>query len=92
MATLAFGLREDSRTKMKIAGQKISKETLLLAAITDRLSWLVYANTEDAKHNRNKPKSIVEAMLAEDKTADKVKAFRSGADFDAAFLKITGGE
>lgn len=65
---------------------------MLLAAIADRLTWLVYFNTDDAKHNRNKPKSIVEAMIAESNPADKVKAFRSGADFDAAFLKITGGE
>lgn len=30
----------------------------LLAAIVNDLNWLVWAQTKDAKHNRNKPKPI----------------------------------
>ena len=91
MATLALGLREDSRTKMRIAKQKVKIETLLLAAIADRLSVLVYRGTEDAKYKRNPPVSIVNALITEEQT-EKVKAFKSGADFDAEYKRITGGE
>lgn len=58
LGTLAAGLRDDSRIKMKINGVKAGTDTLLLAHILDDTQWLVWSKTKDAEHGRNKPKSI----------------------------------
>ena len=40
-ATLAAGLRDDSRIKMKLSSRKASVDTILLAGIMDRISILL---------------------------------------------------
>lgn len=67
LATLAVGLRENSRIKMKIIGEKIDINTQLLAAIVDRLSILIWQKTEDGHKGRNKPVSILESFNAKPK-------------------------
>ena len=91
-AALSVGLRENSRVKMKIAGVEAGQDTLLLAAIVDRLSLLWWAKTKDAEPGRNKPKSIFEQLTRrpEDEPEKKVTAFRSGEEFRAAWAKATG--
>lgn len=42
LAALSFGLREDSRIKMKIAGVRYVPAELLLAGICDNISMLRY--------------------------------------------------
>ena len=80
IATLAVGLRNDSRIKMRLSGQRFDTDTLLLAAIADRLSWLVYANTKDAKKGKNKPQSILESLLRKPK--EKPMGFTSAEAFE----------
>lgn len=63
LATLAVGLRDDSRIKMHMHGAKISRIETLLAAAVDRLSMLWWAKTEDARSNANRPKSMPIADL-----------------------------
>lgn len=86
MATLACGLRDNSRTKLRIAKQKVSFETLLLATIADRISYLVFKSPEEAKQH-----SIVDKLLSDDQQADSVMSFATGEAFDARFKAITGG-
>ncbi len=62
-ALLASGLRDNSRIKMKISGQKAASEVLLLAAAVDRLGLLLWMNTEDGHKNRNRPKLIAEQFI-----------------------------
>ena len=45
----ALYVRENSRIKMLMSGQKASTEIMLMSAIVDRLSLLVWQNTEDAR-------------------------------------------
>lgn len=58
LGTLAAGLRDDSRIKMKASGVKAGPDTLLLADILDGVRYLLWARTEDAAKGRNRPKSI----------------------------------
>lgn len=62
-ATLACGLRDDSRIKMLISGSRYKADTLLLAGIADRLSILAWMKTKDGQKGRNKPKMIVDEMI-----------------------------
>lgn len=87
-ATLAVGLRDNSRIKLKASGLKVDTNTLLLARIADSTTLNVYAKTKDAQHNRNKPKSLVEA-LTRDENKD-LRSFASGADFDEEWRRLNG--
>lgn len=88
-AKLAYGLRDNSRIKKKIAGINVDYETLLLAAAVDRLSLLLWAQTEDGQNNRNRPASIAEALAGNN---SKPKGFDSAEAFEMARAKFMKGE
>ncbi len=54
-ATLAVGLRDDSRVKKAKTGTKHDDKTLLLARIADLLLWLKWSRTEDGVNGQNYP-------------------------------------
>lgn len=64
-------------------------ETLLLAAIADRLSILCWKDTKDGMNGRNKPEMILDAFLNEKKCDFKV--FDSIEDFEKARKDILNG-
>lgn len=84
-AILASGLPNDSRIKMKLTDRKFSTAEMLLAAVADRLSILVWAKTKDAQHGRNKPKSILDEMIIKEAN---YTVFDSIEEFEAARAKI----
>lgn len=91
LATLAVGLRDDSRIKMKMHGTNVSRIETLLAAAVDRLSMLWWAKTEDGRNNTNRPKSMLSILIGEpEKQESDVEAFESGDEFDSAWKRITG--
>lgn len=92
LATLAAGLREDSRIKMRLSGSKVPRRDILLAAAVDRLSLLVWGMTEDAQKGRNRPDSLLDALMGveQEKENGDVMSFDSADDFEAAWTSITG--
>lgn len=90
LATLACGLSANSRVKMSMTNQKLtSTETLLCLAI-DRLSYLIWMQSKDGQHGRNRPKSILEELKKED-SKPEYETFRTSTDFEAARRRILGG-
>jgi len=87
VATLSAGLRDDSRIKLKAAGTPVGLDTTILAAIADNLTMLRAGFGK--KENRRKIFLFTEALQSENKH-DKVKAFRSAEDFEAALKRIRG--
>lgn len=69
-ATLAVGLRADSRIMLKMSHQKIDYNVILRAAILDRLSFLAWSKTKDAETGKNRPESIVSKLMEEPKEND----------------------
>lgn len=89
-ALFSCGLRDDSRIKKKLSGDtKENTEEMLLAIIADRLGTLVWFNSEDGAKRRNRPKSILSALIGEEEKKE-VQAFDSGKDFEAEWNEITG--
>lgn len=88
VATLAMGLRDNSRIKMKAAGLRVEYTTLLLAHIADNTAINVYAKTKDAKTGRNQPKSIVEVLTKDPEK--EIKAFDSGEAFLEEWRRLNG--
>ena len=92
VATLAAGLRESSRIKLKMAGMPCTSETLLLAMAVDRLSLLFWAKTDDGQKNRNRPESIYMQLLgANTKQESDIVAFESRSDFEAERKRLMNG-
>lgn len=90
VATLAVGLRGDSRIKMHLIGTKIPRRDLLLAAAVDRLGMLAWLNSEDGRKDTNRPVSILNVLMGADEKDNPVEAFDTAEAYEAAWAKITG--
>jgi len=90
IATLALGLRADSRVKTVLSGLKAPLSTFLMASAVDRLSLLFWAETEDGAKNQNRPPSIAAALNGETPKTT-YKKFATHDEFKAAWAKATGG-
>lgn len=87
-ATLAAGLRQNSRIRLKASGLEVDINTLLLARIADSTAYNFYAKTKDAKYGRNMPKSMVEALSKHE--TRELKHFDNGAAFMREWRKLNG--
>ena len=56
LAALSVGLRDTSRIKMKLAGEKIASDIMLLAAAVDRLTFIAWTKTKAAE--RDEPSQV----------------------------------
>lgn len=91
VAVLSIGLRDCSRIKMKLSGQKVPIDTLLLAGISDRLSTLVWWKTKDGQKGINKPMMLAETLAGEKPKHTDVIVFNSGEDFEKTRGRIIKG-
>ena len=93
VAVFSCGLRADSRIKMKMSGQSVSIDTLLLAGISDRLGLLVWFKTKDAQKGKNRPTQIVDSLINNKPKEKNEIVFNSGEDFeDVRRNLLAGGE
>lgn len=84
VGVLLFGLRDNSRTKMFLNGQKLTLEQTLLAMLVDDLNFIAWTKTKDAQHKRNRPKSVLDALTKEKETMkDELMSFGSVAEYEA---------
>lgn len=90
LATLAVGLRDDSRIKLQLAGARASQMEMLIAAAVDRLSMLLWMQTEDGRNGVNRPKSLVEILIGEEHDGGAIQTFDSADDFEKEWRRITG--
>lgn len=88
LATLAFGLRADSRIKMRLSDQSLRVNTLLLAAVVDRLGLLVWGQTEDGRRDRNRPQSIIDALEGAENAP---QGYNTPEEFEAERRRIING-
>lgn len=91
LAVLSFGLRDDSRIKLKMAGAKMSIERSLLAGCFDILNWIRWSMTEDGRNGINHPKracDILSGKHTDNEQDTKAVLFDTPEDFRAARGKI----
>lgn len=83
VALFAVGLRENSRIKTMMSNMKYSLDTTMLAAVLDRLSVLVWFNTEDGRKGINRPAMITDKLYISDKKEDSdIVAFDTPAEYE----------
>lgn len=80
-AAFSAGLREDSRIKIKMRGDRVSLPTLLAAMMYDRLSWLCWAQTKDGQKGRNRPESLAGRLNTPPKEPE-LEAFDSAVEYE----------
>lgn len=83
MATLAVGLRDNSRIKLKMNKSKVDNTTLFLAAILDHLKMLVWLNSTDGQTGANRPKMTLNDLLGEETMNENgIKVFDSAESYE----------
>ena len=95
VAALAFGLRDDSRIKMIMAGLKVPVNQMLLAHIADSANYIKWTKTEAAVNNPSDPPDrLLNVIMGIPQAGDgkTCKGFKSIADFEAARAKIIRGK
>ena len=85
-STLCMGLREHSRVKMKLSGSKIPLSEQLLARAVDELAFISWSKTVDGQKNRNRPKSVLEALTV--KKEIEHECFDTPEDFQTEWNRI----
>lgn len=85
VATFSVGLREDSRIKRKMNDIKQSLNSILLAAICDGISTLVWMNSTDGQVGTNRPKSILSILMGSTEKENDVMAFETPEEFERAW-------
>ena len=89
-ALFAYGLRENSRIKKRLAGASVSLETMLLAVCADALNTLVWFQTEDGRSGENRPVSFARLLRGADEE-DEAVGFDSPEDYDVWRASRLGG-
>lgn len=79
IATLAKGLRQDSRIMMAVNGLKVDLNTLLLAHIADNTAINTWFKTKDAQYGNNRPPSMIKTLTRKD--SEIAREFVDGDDF-----------
>lgn len=83
MATLLFGLHDNSRVKMHIANAKLTIEQTMTAIIADSLRFIAWTKTKESKHGKYKEKSILKILNGEyDIKKDDLMSFESVEEFE----------
>lgn len=86
-AKLAYGLHDDSRSKLLLSGARFGVNTFLLANIADTLRIIAWQRTKDGQKGTNKPKLILETLTTEPKK-DQSVTYATAEDYEAAREKI----
>ena len=89
-AILAIGLSDSSRIKKKITGRQSSFEEMILAAIFDKVSLILWSKTKDGQRNMNRPKSLFESLEKPKEPNKNYTKFDSIEDFERKRAEIAG--
>jgi hypothetical protein len=91
-AVLAAGLRQNSRSQMKLANVKADLNASLLAVLHDDMKDLIYATI--APHMKRKPKqpehTADKIIHGEQKQAKEYQGYESSEDYEEAWARIAG--
>lgn len=88
VATLAAGLDGDSRIKRKITGSRLKLDSLLIAALVDRVSVLAWRQTRNGQRGIKPPESVVSVLLSPPREKQETSlVFDSPEAFEAARAK-----
>ena len=83
-ATLAVGLRSNSRIKMHLSGEVLSFDQMLQVKIYDLLNWLAWTKTKKATKGQGMPERLEDKIRKKAAEESEMVKFDSVEDFEAA--------
>lgn len=88
VATLSVGLRDNSRIKQKLTGNKLTLEQMLECIIADSVQMILWSKTKDAEHGRNKPQSIFQKLMGlDEKEKDDLISFKTPEQYEEYMMR-----
>lgn len=87
-ATLAVGLRDDSRIKLKMSGMNVSMDSMLTAVMADRMGQLLWGLSN---RDTPPPPSLVRMICGNGNTGSDnrdIVSFETGDEYEAARKKL----
>jgi hypothetical protein len=92
VATFAVGLRNDSRIKMRLSGEPLTFEQMMMVKIYDLLNWLDWVKIRENSKSKSKPPERLEDKIRKKaaKKSDTV-VFNSVKDFETARHRMIEG-
>lgn len=90
-ATLASGLHRDSRTMLRLSGERTPFETLLQAAVLDQLRILSWQHLSVRDRKKLGPPPSVLEVLQTDEKKTQLTGFDSPEEFEMRRKQILGG-
>lgn len=91
VATLAAGLRNNSRIMVKLSGLRITPELFTMCDIADSLRILRWWKTKDGQKGRNMPPMLQDVFSGETEKDEneELRGFKSGEDFMNEWKRLT---
>lgn len=87
-AILAVGMRDESRIKMKLRGDSLSRGDGLLAMIYDLFAGYIWAI---AGGKGDRPASVYGMMSGEKEASGSIRGFETPEEFEEERKKLLGG-
>ena len=84
VATLAVGLRNNSRIKMHLSGEILSFDQMIQVKIYDLLNWLAWTKTKKATKGQGMPERLEDKIRKKAAEESEMVKFDSVEDFEAA--------
>lgn len=88
VATLAVGLRNDSRIKLHLSGEPLTFDQLMMVKLYDLLNWLAWTKTKRAEKGQGMPERLEDRIRKKMLEKSDVVQFESGEDFKKARDKL----
>lgn len=82
VATLVFGLNDNSRTKRHISKSTLTFDQIILVKIVDCLEFLCWTKTEAARKNKNRPKPLLDKLLNPKKEKEELQTFSTPQEYE----------
>lgn len=88
VATLAIGLRDNARIKLKAVGLETDLESLLLAHIADNTAITGWLLSENGRKGKDRPASFVNLLTSKIDVSKQPRQFTSGNAFDKEWERL----
>ena len=90
VAAFAYGLRDDSRIKLKLRGERAPREVSLLCWLIDELRMFRWSLSEDAQNGVSPPEKIYDRLLYPEKFENNNVqwTFEDEEEFDKKWKEI----
>ena len=91
IAVFLYGLRKDSRIKLRLAGLEYTLTEQLLVGIFDKVNWLQWANSKTAKDGGEPPEPLAFKLFGGDADRSDITAYNSPEEFETQRRRIIEG-